>query len=154
MARFTSMMARILLLIIKGYQNFISPVLPARCRYYPTCSEYGKQAIQWHGAGRGGLLTLKRVCRCHPLGGHGIDFVPLPLYRYLFYPINNDLLHPYHLASNRSNLSKSSPAHQPKTDINSNLSFVSRETKIVERGVYKDSSSYRARLNAQIRQSR
>ncbi len=75
----------ILLTLIKGYQRFISPLLPARCRYYPTCSEYGMQAIRWHGAKRGGWLTIKRICRCHPLGGHGIDFVPLPLYRLQFY---------------------------------------------------------------------
>ncbi len=70
--------------LIRGYQLFISPLLPARCRYYPTCSNYGLQAVEWHGAGRGGWLAFKRICRCHPLGGHGIDFVPLPLYRFQF----------------------------------------------------------------------
>jgi len=70
--------------LFRIYQLFISPLLPARCRYYPTCSEYGRQALAWHGPWRGGRLTLHRLCRCHPWGGHGIDFVPLPLYRYLF----------------------------------------------------------------------
>ncbi len=84
----------ILLTLIKSYQRFISPPLPARCRYYPTCSEYGMQAIRWHGAKRGGWLTIKRICRCHPLGGHGIDFVPLPLYRLQFYYAPT-LSHPY-----------------------------------------------------------
>ena len=70
--------------IIRFYQKIISPILPARCRYYPTCSNYGKQALAWHGTRAGSWLLLKRLSRCHPLGGHGIDFVPLPLssYRY------------------------------------------------------------------------
>ena len=70
------------------YQKTISPLLPARCRYYPTCSNYGKQALSWHGTWHGGWLLLKRIGRCHPLGGHGIDFVPLPLpsYQYRYIP--------------------------------------------------------------------
>lgn len=68
--------------IIGIYQLFISPLIPARCRYYPTCSAYGRQALAWHGAWRGSKLTFKRVCRCHPWGGHGVDFVPVPLYQY------------------------------------------------------------------------
>ncbi len=70
------------------YQKIISPILPARCRYYPTCSNYGKQALLWHGVWAGSWLLLKRISRCHPLGGHGIDFVPLPLasYQYRYIP--------------------------------------------------------------------
>ena len=70
--------------IIIFYQRIISPILPARCRYYPTCSNYGKQALAWHGIRAGSWLLLKRISRCHPLAGHGIDFVPVPLssYRY------------------------------------------------------------------------
>lgn len=64
------------------YQKVISPILPARCRYYPTCSNYGKQALAWHGVWSGSWLLLKRISSCHPLGGHGIDFVPLPLSSY------------------------------------------------------------------------
>ena len=69
---------------ITFYQNIISPILPARCRYYPTCSNYGKQALAWHGVWSGSWLLLKRIGRCHPLGGHGIDFVPLPLSTYYY----------------------------------------------------------------------
>ncbi len=82
------MIRQLLLALIKGYQKFISPLLPARCRYYPTCSQYGLQAIQWHGAKKGGWLTIKRICRCQPFGGHGIDFVPLPLYQFQFVYVN------------------------------------------------------------------
>ena len=70
--------------LIVFYQKIISPIIPARCRYYPTCSNYGKQALTWHGARKGGWLLLKRLSRCHPLGGHGIDFVPLPLASYSY----------------------------------------------------------------------
>ncbi|MDN5562105.1 MAG: membrane protein insertion efficiency factor YidD [Psychrobacter sp.] len=72
------------------YQKLISPLLPARCRYYPTCSNYGKQALAWHGVRAGSWLLLKRISSCHPLGGHGIDFVPLPLssYHYQYVPFN------------------------------------------------------------------
>ena len=66
------------------YQNIVSPIIPARCRYYPTCSNYGKQALAWHGSRVGSWLLLKRLSRCHPLGGHGIDFVPLPLSSYSY----------------------------------------------------------------------
>ncbi|HCH26393.1 MULTISPECIES: membrane protein insertion efficiency factor YidD [Psychrobacter] len=64
------------------YQKIISPIIPARCRYYPTCSNYGKQALAWHGGWSGSWLLLKRLSRCHPLGGQGVDFVPLPLSSY------------------------------------------------------------------------
>ena len=70
--------------IIYFYQKIISPIIPARCRYYPTCSNYGKQAVAWHGVWSGSWLLLKRISRCHPLGGHGIDFVPLPLSTYCY----------------------------------------------------------------------
>ena len=72
--------------LIVFYQKIISPTIPARCRYYPTCSNYGKHSLAWHGVWGGSWLLLKRIGRCHPLGGHGIDFVPLPLasYRYQY----------------------------------------------------------------------
>lgn len=76
---------KIILNLIIFYQKIISPILPARCRYYPTCSNYGKHALAWHGAWAGSWLLLKRIGRCHPLGGHGIDFVPLPLASYNYY---------------------------------------------------------------------
>ena len=71
--------------LIIFYQIIISPLIPARCRYYPTCSNYGKQALAWHGLRSGSWLLLKRLGRCHPFGGHGIDFVPLPLASYCYY---------------------------------------------------------------------
>jgi len=62
--------------IITIYQKVISPLLPPRCRYTPTCSEYGIQAIKKHGPWIGGKLTIKRVFSCHPWGGEGNDPVP------------------------------------------------------------------------------
>lgn len=62
--------------IIKFYRLFISPILPPSCRYTPTCSEYGIQALTKYGPFKGGWLTLKRISRCHPLGGSGYDPVP------------------------------------------------------------------------------
>ena len=64
------------LFIIKAYKTLLSPVLPPRCLYLPTCSDYGVQAIQKHGPFKGGWLALKRISRCHPWGGHGYDPVP------------------------------------------------------------------------------
>lgn len=64
------------LLIIRFYQLFISPLLGANCRYYPTCSQYGKEAILKYGPFKGGLMAVKRILRCNPWGGHGHDPVP------------------------------------------------------------------------------
>ncbi|MFN5324603.1 MAG: membrane protein insertion efficiency factor YidD [Bacteroidota bacterium] len=61
---------------IRLYRKFISPILPPSCRYVPTCSEYGLQAIEKHGPLRGGWLTLRRILSCNPWGGHGHDPVP------------------------------------------------------------------------------
>ena len=49
---------------------------PSPCRYWPTCSAYAAEAVERHGVGRGGLLAVRRVARCHPFGGHGVDPVP------------------------------------------------------------------------------
>lgn len=62
--------------IIKFYQWFLSPFFPPSCRYTPTCSQYGIEAIKKHGLIKGGMLTLKRIGRCHPGGGSGFDPVP------------------------------------------------------------------------------
>ncbi|GGH05937.1 membrane protein insertion efficiency factor YidD [Mucilaginibacter phyllosphaerae] len=64
------------LLLIKIYRYLISPILPNACRYTPTCSQYGIEAIKKHGPFKGGWLTLKRIARCNPWGGHGHDPVP------------------------------------------------------------------------------
>ncbi len=66
----------IFIFLIRVYKGVISPMLPARCRYKPTCSEYGLQAIQKYGPFKGGWLTLKRIGSCHPWGGSGHDPVP------------------------------------------------------------------------------
>lgn len=64
------------ILLIKFYQYFISPLTSASCRFTPTCSQYGVEAIKKHGAFKGGWLTLKRIARCNPWGGHGHNPVP------------------------------------------------------------------------------
>lgn len=69
-------MKRLFLIIIRGYQKFISPIKPATCRFYPTCSHYGLEAITRFGALKGGYLTIKRICRCHPFNSGGFDPVP------------------------------------------------------------------------------
>ncbi|HBN06565.1 MAG TPA: membrane protein insertion efficiency factor YidD [Bacteroidales bacterium] len=62
--------------IIRFYQMAISPHLPASCRYTPTCSQYGLEAIKKYGPFKGGWLALKRILSCHPWGGSGYDPVP------------------------------------------------------------------------------
>ncbi len=69
-------MQRLLLLLVRLYQYAISPMLPPRCRYTPTCSQYAVEALQKHGALKGGWLAAKRIGRCHPWGGSGHDPVP------------------------------------------------------------------------------
>lgn len=70
------MITRLLIALVRAYQYGISPLLPGACRFTPTCSEYGVQALQRHGALHGGWLTLKRILSCNPWGGHGHDPVP------------------------------------------------------------------------------
>jgi len=65
-----------LILLIRIYQYTISPYFPASCRYTPTCSSYGVDAIKKHGPFKGGWLTLKRFLSCNPWGGSGFDPVP------------------------------------------------------------------------------
>ena len=62
--------------IIIVYQKAFSPLLQPRCRYTPTCSQYGLEAITKHGPWKGGKLTIKRIFSCHPWGGNGRDPVP------------------------------------------------------------------------------
>ena len=70
------MIARLLILIARGWQLGPSAILPPSCRFTPSCSAYAITAIRRYGALRGGWLATKRICRCHPLGGHGYDPVP------------------------------------------------------------------------------
>jgi len=63
-------------ILIKLYSWLISPLLGNNCRYTPSCSEYAYQAIEQYGAIKGGVLTIKRLSRCHPWGGSGYDPVP------------------------------------------------------------------------------
>ena len=65
-----------LLLLVKFYRGFISPLLPPSCRYVPTCSEYALIAIEKYGAIKGGWLSLRRILRCHPWHEGGYDPVP------------------------------------------------------------------------------
>lgn len=69
-------MRALLLALLRAYQFFLSPWVGGACRYWPTCSEYSRQAIEMHGAGPGTWLTLGRLLRCHPYGRGGVDPVP------------------------------------------------------------------------------
>jgi uncharacterized protein len=69
-------MTRLLLLLVRGYQLFISPLLGPRCRFYPSCSAYAVTALQTHGALGGSWLAVRRLGRCHPWNPGGVDHVP------------------------------------------------------------------------------
>ncbi|WP_022923466.1 membrane protein insertion efficiency factor YidD [Serinicoccus marinus] len=71
-----SVLARPLVWMIRLYQWTISPLLGPVCRYYPSCSAYGVNALERHGPLRGGWLTVRRVLRCHPWAAGGVDHVP------------------------------------------------------------------------------
>jgi hypothetical protein len=64
-------------LILRMYKHLISPMLPHSCRFVPTCSEYAAEAIHQHGVGRGSVLALGRLLRCHPFARAGYDPVPI-----------------------------------------------------------------------------
>lgn len=69
-------MKLLLILLVRAYQVVLSPMLPAACRYYPTCSHYAIEALEKHGALHGGWLAVKRISRCHPFRPGGFDPVP------------------------------------------------------------------------------
>jgi len=69
-------MKRLLILLVRAWQVGPSAVMPPTCRFMPSCSAYAIEALERHGAFRGGWLTLKRLLRCHPWGGSGYDPVP------------------------------------------------------------------------------
>lgn len=66
----------ILITLVRGYQIALSPLVPAACRYYPSCSTYAVEALERHGAWRGSWLAMKRIGRCHPFRPGGFDPVP------------------------------------------------------------------------------
>ncbi len=72
-------LAHLLALPVRGYRLLLSPWVGLSCRYQPTCSAYALEALETHGALRGTWLTLRRIGRCHPWGGSGIDNVPKPV---------------------------------------------------------------------------
>lgn len=74
-------MKQIALLLIRFYQRCISPLFPAKCRFYPTCSAYAFTAIERFGFFRGGWLALRRILKCHPFHPGGVDPVPEKLDR-------------------------------------------------------------------------
>lgn len=69
-------MKRLFLLFIRFYQKWLSPLKPPSCRFYPTCSHYGYESVQKHGALKGGLLAVIRILKCHPFHPGGVDYVP------------------------------------------------------------------------------
>lgn len=69
-------MQTVLIALLRFYKLAVSPLLGSRCRFYPSCSDYAREAIQYHGAARGTYLAARRLCRCHPFSAGGIDLVP------------------------------------------------------------------------------
>jgi len=67
-----------LIALLRFYKVAVSPLLGNRCRFYPSCSDYAREAIQYHGAAHGTYLAAKRLCRCHPFSAGGVDLVPPP----------------------------------------------------------------------------
>ena len=65
-----------IILIIRIYQFFVSPILKTNCRYLPTCSDYSLKSLKKYGIIKGGYLSVKRISHCHPFGGQGYDPVP------------------------------------------------------------------------------
>jgi putative membrane protein insertion efficiency factor len=69
-------MKALLLLLIRGYQYALRPMLGANCRFHPSCSDYAREALERHGALKGTWLALRRIARCHPYHSGGFDPVP------------------------------------------------------------------------------
>jgi uncharacterized protein len=70
------MLKKVFLSVIRFYQIVISPLKPPSCRFYPTCSHYGLEAVERFGALKGGWLAIKRILKCHPFHPGGVDPVP------------------------------------------------------------------------------
>lgn len=71
-----TLLKNLLITLIKGYQKWISPLLPTRCRFQPTCSQYFIESLQEHHFLKGVFFGIKLIFRCHPWGGSGYDPVP------------------------------------------------------------------------------
>jgi uncharacterized protein len=65
-----------ILALLSGYKVLLSPLFTGSCRFYPSCSDYMAEAVRLHGPWRGVWLGCRRLARCRPLGGHGVDPVP------------------------------------------------------------------------------
>ncbi len=76
LSKINKAIAFVLIALIAFYQKWISPLLGSSCRFIPTCSAYGVEAVTKHGPWRGGWLTLKRLSKCHPFTPCGCDPVP------------------------------------------------------------------------------
>lgn len=74
--KISKLLVWLLVLPIKFYQKFISPLTPPSCRFTPTCSQYALEALRKHGPIKGIWLAIRRILRCHPWGGSGYDPVP------------------------------------------------------------------------------
>ena len=70
------MISKLLIRLVRFYQKFVSPLLGQNCRFHPTCSQYAVEALSNHGALKGSFLAIKRILKCNPWGGCGIDNVP------------------------------------------------------------------------------
>jgi putative membrane protein insertion efficiency factor len=73
------MLARALIMLVRLYQQIVSPLVNARgrvCRFEPSCSRYAVACLETHGAARGSLLSVKRLCKCHPFHPGGVDLPP------------------------------------------------------------------------------
>jgi uncharacterized protein len=77
-ARVAAVGVALVLALLKCYKILLSPLFSGSCRYYPSCSDYMAEAVRLHGPLRGVWLGCRRLARCHPLGGHGVDPVPNP----------------------------------------------------------------------------
>lgn len=73
------MIGKLVVVIFKAYQYLVSPWLGPHCRFHPSCSHYGIQALEDHGVVKGGQLLIRRLLKCHPFHPGGIDLVPAPV---------------------------------------------------------------------------